>query len=281
MFNLHRNILIQYSSRRYDRCEKNKQKVNQELADRTSQLLEAQTRLQNAPINISEEQKAFLPCHLAIPCLATAERNGLLREVHRFNNLPQPITDKNTFATVGINDSTKKQLITTIYPALQKNDLELARMSSSLETKIQNNVEFSKLKIIDGLQAISRMAVDNAQKLAHRQKQLSLSARGVTGAEGLTSIAEIDLADNNVIQVNMVAAIQELKKFTKIFTPAKPSTPYTGSTHKQQKKTSSYNNSYNSYKKHKPSDSKGGYEGKKFDPDYKKKYEQSAQTKND
>jgi hypothetical protein len=218
---------------------------------------------------------------LALPCLTTAERNGLLRDAHRFIDLPQPITDKNTFATVGINDSTKKQLITTVYPALQKNELELARMSLSLETKIQNDDQFSKLKIIECLQAISRMAVDNAQKLAHRQKLLSLSARGVTGAEGLTSIAELDLSDNNVIQVNMVAAIQELKKFTKTFTPAKTSTPYSGSTNKQQKKTSSYNSSYNSYKKNKPSDSKGGYKGKKFDPDYKKKYEQSAQTKND
>ena len=242
-------------------------KINQQLADRTSQLLETQKRLQNTPINLSEEQKAYLPCHLALPCLTTAERNSLLREVHRYNSMPQPTTDKNTFATVGITDSTKKQLITTIYPALQKNDLDLARMSLSLETTIQNDNEFPKDKISERLQAISRMAVDNAQRLALRQRQLSQSTRGVTGAEGLTTIAEIDLADNNVIQVNMVTAIQELKKFTKTLTPAKLSTPFSGSTNKPK---------YQSNKKPPTKDFKGGYKGKNYDPNYKKKFEQTA-----
>jgi hypothetical protein len=178
------------------------------------------------PFHLTDEEHGFVPRHLQLPTLTGQERATILRKFPKPSIFPEALTDKNGLATLGINDGVKRSLITTTYPALQRNAMDLARMSLSAFHNLRNGDTFSHDGILEILRDITTVAMDNAQILAQKQLQLSLETRKFKAALSLSK--NLDHSDTNIIQADHVNAISELNKFNKIVSPSKPFVPNRG-----------------------------------------------------
>lgn len=245
--------------------QENQEKLNAEFSARTAILLE---KIASEPIDLSENEKSFVPCHLALSPMSTADRNKIIRKFKRINGLPESLHDKNGLATIGITDNKSKNFITNVYPNMQKNGLDILRMSLALHHQISQDGAMSKDDLCEALQSIAQIAADNVQILAQKQTAMSLEARGVKGAEALITEMDINLSDNNIIQSCHVAAITELKKFQAAVVPKKTSSS-----------SSSFNKSSNPKSSFKAPTKTSGYKGKNYNPNYQKTNTSSTNTK--
>lgn len=157
---------------------------------------------------LSKLEQDFVSPHLQLEGLNLSERKQILSMYPEAQNFPKPILDSNGLGSFGINDPQTKKFITELAPAVQRGALDVARMSLAAHHHL-NNGSLSAEQLCKILRDITQVSIDNAQIMAKKQLNLSLSARKAKGAESLADVIDID--DTNVIQKKMLQLCLTLK----------------------------------------------------------------------
>jgi hypothetical protein len=115
-------------------------------------------------------------------------------------SMPKPLTDRNGYACMGIQNHLIKEVIDVTFYNAQKREIELLSMLVALEERYRDS-ELNKC---------IQICSDNIRNLGQNQLQLTNKAQGCPKAIHVVARSP---EDDNVYQVHHVQALNESKKY--------------------------------------------------------------------
>ena len=174
---------------------------------------------QDRRIALTDEVAAAVSPHLQCKPLEPAERRSLLSEYPKPDQLPAPITDANGLASKTLSDTAQRKLALTILPQLQRDALDVGRVAAAAwEHSLSLADSDDKAEyLLQAIQDILGLSIDNAQRMAKTQLELTFDSVGAKGAYSLLNLEpntqDIDFRDPSLLQQAHVDCIKDIRSF--------------------------------------------------------------------
>ena len=167
--------------------------------------------------------KDAIPPHLQCEPMEREQRKRLLKPYPKLKQLPKPIKDRNGLGARAIASKEDKKWIVTHLPALQRDALEVARVSlAAWDAYLRTG---GNEQLLEAIKNVTALATDNAQRIAQLQLQQTFEASGAKGAYSIMQLtpdsSELDFSEHTLFQQAHIEALQDLKKYTSTIDQAK------------------------------------------------------------
>ena len=169
--------------------------------------------------DLSDVVAAAVCPHLQCRPLEASERRSLLSDYPRPDQLPSPITDANGLASKTLNDSAQRKLVLTTLPQLQRDALDAGRVAAAAwEHSLSLIDPDAKAEyLLQAVQDILGLSIDNAQRMAKTQLELTFESAGAKGAYSLLNLEprtdDLDFRDPSLLQQAHVECIKDIRSF--------------------------------------------------------------------
>ena len=177
-----------------------------------------------------------IPPHLQCEPMEREQRKRLLKPYPKLKQMPKPIKDRNGLGARAIATKEDKKWIVNHLPALQRDALDVARVSLAAWNSYLRTG--SNEQLLEAIRNVTALATDNAQRIAQLQLQQTFEASGAKGAYSIMQLtpdsSELDFSEHTLFQQAHIEALQDLKKYTYTIDQAKKNDKPKDNGHKQR-----------------------------------------------